>query len=157
MTDSRVWKLPETAPSPAELASAWTKVIQNGLAALQAAPQTSLPFDPVAPARTMFDFTTQLWSNPMAVLQASQAAASEWAEYWGAAARRAAGQEVEPVIAPERGDRRFGDPAWSEDPLFDYLKQAYLLPAARRPTWSARRRGSTRTREPAPNSSPRPI
>ncbi len=75
----------------------------------------------------MADFTVQLWSNPMAVLQASQAAASEWMELWGAAARRAAGQAVEPVIAPERGDRRFGDPAWSEDPVFDYLKQAYLL------------------------------
>ena len=105
----------------------------------------------------MFDFTAQLWSNPMAVLQASQAAASEWMELWGAAARRAAGQEVEPVIAPERGDRRFGDPAWTEDPVFDYLKQAYLLAAARRPNWSTRPRGSTRPPAPAPNSSPRPI
>ena len=79
MNDNRVWKLPESAPSPAELAEAWTKVIENGIAAMQAPPPTRLPFDPVAPARTMFDFTTQLWSNPMAVLQASQAAASEWA------------------------------------------------------------------------------
>ena len=129
MTDHRVWKLPTSAPDPAELAAAWTKVIENGLAAMQAGarPAAGLAFDPTAPARAMFDFTTQLWSNPMAVLQASQAAASEWAELWGAAARRAAGAEVEPVIAPERGDRRFGDPAWSEDPVFDYLKQAYLL------------------------------
>lgn len=127
MTDNRVWKLPESAPSPAELAEAWTRVIENGLAAMQARPATSFAFDPTAPARAMLDFSAQLWSNPMAVLQASQAAASEWAELWGAAARRAAGQEVAPVIAPERGDRRFGDPAWSEDPVFDYLKQAYLL------------------------------
>ena len=129
MTDSRVWKLPETAPSPAELAAAWTRVIENGLAAMRARPAASLAFDPTAPARAMFDFTTQLWSNPLAVLQASQAAASEWAELWSQAARRAAGQQVEPMIAPERGDRRFGDPAWSEDPVFDYLKQAYLLAA----------------------------
>ena len=129
MTDHRVWKLPETAPDPAELAAAWTRVVENGLAALRAGarPAASLAFDPTAPARAMADFTVQLWSNPLAVLQASQAAASEWMEYWGAAARRAAGAEVEPVIAPERGDRRFGDPAWSEDPVFDYLKQAYLL------------------------------
>jgi polyhydroxyalkanoate synthase len=127
MTDSRVWKLPESAPSPAELAAAWTRVIENGLAAMQAPRPAGFAFDPAAPARAMVDFTTQLWSNPLAVLQASQAAASEWAELWGAAARRAAGQQVEPVIAPERGDRRFGDPAWSEDPVFDYLKQAYLL------------------------------
>jgi len=128
MTDNRVWKLPEAAPDPAELAAAWTRVVENGLKAMQAAPRASgFAYDPTAPARAMFDFTTQLWSNPIAVLQAGQAAASEWMELWGAAARRASGAEVEPVIAPERGDRRFGDPAWSEDPVFDYLKQAYLL------------------------------
>jgi polyhydroxyalkanoate synthase len=127
MTDHRVWKLPETAPSPAELAAAWTRVVENGLAAMHARAPASLAFDPAAPARTMVEFTTQLWANPLAVMQAGQAAASEWVELWGAAARRASGQAVEPVIAPERGDRRFGDPAWSEDPVFDYLKQAYLL------------------------------
>jgi len=135
MTDHRVWKLPESAPDPAALAAAWSRVIENGVAAIRAgaSPSASLAFDPAAPARAMADFTVQLWSNPMAVLQASQAAASEWMELWGSAARRAAGQEVEPVIAPERGDRRFGDPAWSEDAAFDYLKQAYLL-AARQAT-----------------------
>ena len=129
MTDHRVWKLPASAPDPAELAAAWTRVIENGVAAIKAgaSPAHSLPFDPTAPARAMADFTVQLWSNPLAVLQASQAAASEWMELWGAAAKRAAGQAAEPTIAPERGDRRFGDPAWSEDPAFDYLKQAYLL------------------------------
>ncbi|HTU11699.1 MAG TPA: alpha/beta fold hydrolase [Allosphingosinicella sp.] len=130
MTDSRVWHLPDSAPQPAELAAAWTRVIENGIAAIRAgaahAP-ASLAFDPTAPARAMAEFSVQLWSNPMAVLQASQAAASEWMELWGASARRLAGQQVAPVIAPERGDRRFGDAAWSEDPVFDYLKQAYLL------------------------------
>ena len=149
MTDSRVWKLPESAPSPAELAAAWTRVVENGLAAMQARPASSLAFDPTAPARAMFDFSTQLWANPMAVLQASQAAASEWAELWGTAARRAAGQQVEPMIAPERGDRRFGDPAWSEDPVFDYLKQAYLLAARQASALVAEAEGideATRTR-----------
>jgi polyhydroxyalkanoate synthase len=130
MSDSRVWHLPDSAPQPAELAAAWTRVIENGIAAIRAGAAhtpSTLAFDPTAPARAMADFSVQLWSNPMAVLQASQAAASEWMELWGASARRLAGQEVEPVIAPERGDRRFGDAAWSEDPVFDYLKQAYLL------------------------------
>jgi polyhydroxyalkanoate synthase len=133
MTDPRVWKLPESAPDPAELAAAWSKVVENGLKAMHARPAPSAAFDPTAPARAMFDFTTQLWTNPISVLQASQAAAAEWMELWGAAARRVAGHEVEPVIAPERGDRRFMDAAWSEDPAFDYLKQAYLL-AARQAT-----------------------
>lgn len=129
MTDNRVWKLPENAPDPAALAAAWTRVIENGLAALTAGAQPggTFAFDPTAPGRAMADFTAQLWQNPAALLQASQSAAAEWMEFWTAAARRATGQAVEPVIAPERGDRRFMDPAWSEEPVFDYLKQAYLL------------------------------
>ena len=35
-TDTRVWKLPESAPDPAELAAAWSQVVENGLAAMQA-------------------------------------------------------------------------------------------------------------------------
>src|SRR3954469_10669448 len=127
VSDSRVWKLPQSAPDPAALAAAWTRVVENGLAALASRPASTFAFDPTAPARAMFDFATQLWSNPAAVLEASQAATAEWIELWSTSARRAAGRETEPVIAPERGDRRFGDPAWSEDPVFDYLKQAYLL------------------------------
>lgn len=42
---------------------------------------------------------------------------------------KSAGQESEPVIAPEQSDRRFKAEAWSEQPLYDYLKQSYLLTA----------------------------
>jgi polyhydroxyalkanoate synthase len=42
---------------------------------------------------------------------------------------RAMGQQSDPVAAPARGDRRFSDPAWSDEPVYDYLKQAYLLAA----------------------------
>ncbi|HWT13926.1 MAG TPA: alpha/beta fold hydrolase [Allosphingosinicella sp.] len=129
MTDSRVWKLPETAPDPAQLAAAWTRVVENALAAAQAGVRApaSLAHDPTAPARAFADFTMQLWTDPAGVLRASQNAATEWIDLWSRASRRAAGAEVEPLVAPERGDRRFNDPAWSEEPVFDYLKQAYLL------------------------------
>ncbi len=35
----------------------------------------------------------------------------------------------EPAIAPEKGDRRFTDPAWRDYPAFDFFKQSYLLAA----------------------------
>lgn len=33
----------------------------------------------------------------------------------------------DPVVKPEPGDNRFRDAAWSENPLFDFIKQSYLL------------------------------
>ncbi|MGI9491930.1 MAG: class I poly(R)-hydroxyalkanoic acid synthase, partial [Geminicoccaceae bacterium] len=39
------------------------------------------------------------------------------------------GEAIEPVIEPERGDRRFKDQAWGDELLFNYLKQSYLLSA----------------------------
>src|SRR5688572_11719315 len=134
---SSVWKLPEGAPSPSELAEAWSRVIAGALhlgasAAERAAdPKAPIPFDPTAPARALGEFAAHLWSNPVELLKAQQKAAADWMQLWSGAAARAAGATPEPVIAPERGDRRFNDPAWSEEPVFDYLKQAYLLTAKR--------------------------
>lgn len=39
------------------------------------------------------------------------------------------GQPGEPVVAPAPGDRRFSAPEWSESPIYDYVRQAYLLNA----------------------------
>jgi polyhydroxyalkanoate synthase len=134
---SSVWKLPAGAPSPAELADAWSRVIAGALdlagatAKRAADPLAPKPFDPIAPARAFGELAAHLWSNPVELLKAQQRAASDWMRLWSGAAARAAGAKPEPAIAPERGDRRFSDPAWSEDPVFDYLKQAYLLTAKR--------------------------
>jgi polyhydroxyalkanoate synthase len=137
MTDSRVWKLPENAPSPADLAEAWSKIIAGALDLAAATAQRSLDphvpqaYDPAAPARAFGEFSAHLWSNPVELFRAQQKAAADWMKLWGHAAARATGAEPEPAAAPERGDRRFSDPAWSEEPVFDYLKQAYLLTAQR--------------------------
>ncbi len=37
------------------------------------------------------------------------------------------GEEVDPMVRPKVGDRRFIDNAWEENALFDYIKQSYLL------------------------------
>lgn len=37
------------------------------------------------------------------------------------------GQKPEPVVTPAKGDRRFSHEDWSEKPIFDVIKQSYLL------------------------------
>ena len=43
--------------------------------------------------------------------------------------RRFMGEDVDPVIATERGDKRFRDADWAENAVFDFIKQSYLLTA----------------------------
>jgi polyhydroxyalkanoate synthase len=50
-----------------------------------------------------------------------------YAQLWGSATRRLLGEEATPVITPGDGDRRFKDDAWQENPVFDFIKQSYLL------------------------------
>jgi polyhydroxyalkanoate synthase len=134
---STVFKLPESLPSPADLAEAWSKVVANAVHLATSAatrpldPHVPQPFDPGAPARAFGEFAAHLWTHPGELIKAQQKAASDWMKLWQSAASRAAGKPADPVAEPERGDRRFSDPAWSEEPVFDYLKQAYLLTAKR--------------------------
>ncbi len=66
-------------------------------------------------------------SEPEKLTQAQTRLAGDFVELWGRTYQRFLGHEVEPVAKPEKSDRRFADPEWEENPLFDFLKQAYLL------------------------------
>ncbi|MBV9930906.1 MAG: alpha/beta fold hydrolase [Alphaproteobacteria bacterium] len=132
-----VFKLPESIPSPSEIADAWSQVVANaiklaGTTVERAAdPHAPQAYDPAAPARAFGAFAAHLFTHPHELVRAQQKAAADWMALWGQAAARAAGAKPEPVAEPQRGDRRFSDPAWSDEPVFDYLKQAYLLTARR--------------------------
>lgn len=67
------------------------------------------------------------WDNPDKAMHAATRYWTEQGELWTRAARRALGDDVEPLIEPERGDRRWKDAEWRESPYFDFLKQSYLL------------------------------
>jgi len=41
--------------------------------------------------------------------------------------KRVSGEVVEPIAEPDAGDKRFRDPEWTENPVFDFVKQAYLI------------------------------
>jgi polyhydroxyalkanoate synthase len=55
--------------------------------------------------------------------QYSQVMAATTLKFWGQS------KESEPIVAPEKGDKRFSAPDWEQNPMFDALKQTYLLTA----------------------------
>ena len=55
-----------------------------------------------------------------------------WRDYqalWLSTTTRMMGQDASPVIEPEQGDQRFRDAEWRDNPVFDFIKQSYLLNA----------------------------
>ena len=121
-------------PDPTVVAEALTTLMQNAAAAVrttmvQAAMPQALPYDPTTLTRAMIDFNTAVMIRPAALFEAQAKNWNDWTALWRTMGERAMGQETAPVASPAKGDRRFSDPAWSDEPVYDYLKQAYLLAA----------------------------
>jgi polyhydroxyalkanoate synthase len=75
-------------------------------------------------------FAEHLLANPEHLIDAQLAYWKDMGRLWEGYMRRMLGEEVEPVARPAPDDRRFKDEAWSEDVVFDYIKQAYLVTAS---------------------------
>ncbi|MGE3150105.1 MAG: class I poly(R)-hydroxyalkanoic acid synthase [Pseudorhodoplanes sp.] len=68
-------------------------------------------------------------ADPQRAVALQTRLAKGYLDLWGAAAKRLAGEDAAPVVAPDAKDKRFADPEWSSNQFFDFLKQAYLLGA----------------------------
>ncbi len=64
-------------------------------------------------------------ASDMARLQ--QELAEAHARLWAGMAQARPGEPVQPIAQPAPGDRRFNAPEWTASPVFDYIRQAYLL------------------------------
>ncbi len=88
------------------------------------------PFDPLGVGAMSMEVWRAMMATPGKLLEAQIELANSFAGVAardGAAAANAEAPAGEPVIAPEPGDRRFTNPAWTANPYFDALKQGYLL------------------------------
>ncbi|MGE4012756.1 MAG: class I poly(R)-hydroxyalkanoic acid synthase, partial [Alphaproteobacteria bacterium] len=85
--------------------------------------------DPLNIGGAFMALTQKMMENPAKLWEAQ---ASLWQDYmnlWQSAATRFLGGEAKPVAEPTAEDRRFKDDTWSENLLFDFIKQSYLLSA----------------------------
>jgi polyhydroxyalkanoate synthase len=68
-------------------------------------------------------------SDPQRAIELQASLGRAYLDLWAGAVKRMAGEQTEPVVAPDPRDKRFSDPEWSQNQFFDFLKQAYLLTA----------------------------
>ncbi|MEX0956051.1 MAG: class I poly(R)-hydroxyalkanoic acid synthase [Rhizobiaceae bacterium] len=84
--------------------------------------------DPVTDMVRTFSKLTEFWlSDPSRVLEAQTRLMSGYFSIWSNAVQRLGGKDLPDEVEPERGDRRFQDPDWAKNALFDLLKQTYLV------------------------------
>ncbi|HMP62543.1 MAG TPA: class I poly(R)-hydroxyalkanoic acid synthase, partial [Phenylobacterium sp.] len=83
--------------------------------------------DPFRVAPALTEVMGRLASQPDRLVRAQADLLSRYMDLWQSAARRMAGETPEPVARPAKGDKRFLDADWSDNPVFDVMKQSYLL------------------------------
>ncbi|MFZ4164335.1 class I poly(R)-hydroxyalkanoic acid synthase [Brevundimonas sp. NPDC058933] len=90
----------------------------------QADRPAALSPDPFNVAPAMTSVMTSLAARPEKLFQAQADLFGRYMDLWSTTARRAMGEEV--ASAPST-DKRFRDAAWSENPVFDVMRQSYLV------------------------------
>ncbi|MFP4262868.1 MAG: class I poly(R)-hydroxyalkanoic acid synthase [Halomonas sp.] len=73
-----------------------------------------------AAAESLMGNPPQLWQTQARLLQ-------DQVQLWQNGLRAMAGENVEPLVTPDKGDRRFKDEAWTQDPYYLAIMQQYLL------------------------------
>ena len=71
---------------------------------------------------------TEYWvADPKRTVELQATLGKAYLDLWASSAKRLTGDAAEPIVAPDARDRRFADAEWSDNPFYDFMKQAYLL------------------------------
>jgi polyhydroxyalkanoate synthase len=106
-------------------------VTAQGAIAEQALRQAERPAaltpDPFHVAPALNEVIGRLAAQPDRLMRAQADLFTRYLDLWQSAAKRASGEDAKPAAVAPKGDKRFADPAWEENPVFDVIKQSYLL------------------------------
>jgi polyhydroxyalkanoate synthase len=80
-------------------------------------------------AKTLGQVAEYWLADPQRTLDAQTRLMKAYFEIWSGALKRMGGETAGSSAQPPDTDKRFADPVWSESPLFDALRQAYLATA----------------------------
>jgi polyhydroxyalkanoate synthase len=112
--------------SPDSFAPAMQNFVQAG----QALAQNFLEFlnaQKAPPAPGMRAVNTPLAPDPEQLASLQKSYMEQQLQLWNSMLTRGKDGVVAPVVSPEPGDRRFSSPEWKSSPVFDYVRQSYLL------------------------------
>ena len=85
------------------------------------------PSDPLNIGGAFMEMAARMMADPMKLANAQIALWQDYLSLWNATAQRMLGGESAPVVETPRSDRRFRHAEWNENPVYDFIKQSYLL------------------------------
>jgi polyhydroxyalkanoate synthase len=85
--------------------------------------------DELGVAKAYMDLYSRLFMDPSALTAASVNFWIDSMRLWQSSWLKMMGQDAVPVAQPAKGDARFKDLEWTDNFLFDYMKQSYLIAA----------------------------
>ncbi|RMF12257.1 MAG: class I poly(R)-hydroxyalkanoic acid synthase [Alphaproteobacteria bacterium] len=75
------------------------------------------------------ELTNRIMAHPDKMMEQQMSLWQGYMQLWQNATLRMLGEKVPPVVEPEQGDKRFKAPEWTDNQIFDFIKQSYLLTA----------------------------
>jgi polyhydroxyalkanoate synthase subunit PhaC len=88
------------------------------------------PLDPLNVSGAFMALLRAMGGDRETVMNAQFQLWRDWMGLWEQTAHRMlGGKTVNPLVKPAEGDRRFRDPEWQQNEIFDFIKQSYLLTA----------------------------
>jgi len=87
--------------------------------------------DPLNIGKAFVEMTQRMMSDPARLVESQMKLWDGYMRLWQYTAQRMTSGETppEPIVEPQADDRRFRDAAWTENTVYDFIKQSYLLTA----------------------------
>ena len=122
-------------PDPVELSRVMTNIagksqsIAKEFLERQDHPASTGMADPLNVGQAFIELTQRMMSDPTRIAAAQMKLWQQYVGLWQNATNRFLGVDEVAAVEPAKDDRRFKHEAWQDNPLFDYIKQSYLLTA----------------------------
>lgn len=85
------------------------------------------PLDPFNLREAYVEFLQRVSEDPAHYAKLQMDFWQKWMQVWQESALQFMGEPSEAVVRPDPKDRRFRDPEWEQNALFNFIKQSYLL------------------------------
>ena len=103
--------------------AAWAKPVEAG----KAAPPNGMSIE-VSEAVKVFGQVAEYWlADPRRTIEAQTSISTGFLGLWANTLRRMSGEQDEPFVPNNPSDKRFAGKDWQENPIFDFIRQAYSL------------------------------